>query len=562
MKKILPKLLILLLIACLGTVFFILYEERFAYSTEKADLNAIYGVEGENDYPVILNDAFSDIHVRKIEDAYYMDYDLVLEMFNDGFYYGQADHKLVFCLAGDRIVTEAGTRQWYSHEDGTVTETYMPLVEEDGKSYVALDYVRKFANFEYAAFSEPNRVRMYTAWEPQTMVTAEKDTQIREFGGIKSAVIGEIHAGDELIVMEDLDDWLRVQTEDCLIGYLETKTVGNRRTVEREPITDYVHEEPTHLTMGGKVNMAWNMMASPAGADLIGGLMEQTQEVNVLAPTWFTVSDEEGHVNDIGSEDYVDWAHERDIQVWGVLDNFNTGVVMTEFLAREETRGRVIEAVIDAADEYGMDGINLDFESLGAEDGENFVEFVRELSISCRRKGLFFSIDNYVPYGFNDFYNLEEQARFADYVVIMGYDEHFAGSGEPGSVASIGYVEYGITEALKEVPPEQLINGMPFYTRVWTRSEEGVSSIALGMQETQDFITEHGMEKTWGRVEGQYYAEKEENGALYQVWVEDAESLKMKLDVARDYGIAGVAEWALGFETADVWDVIGDYMRE
>ena len=167
-----------------------------------------------------------------------------------------------------------------------------------------------------------------------------------------------------------------------------------------------------------------------------------------------------------------------------------------------------------------------------------------------------------MPYGFNDFYNLEEQARFADYVVIMGYDEHFAGSGEPGSVASIGYVEYGITEALEEVPPEQLINGMPFYTRVWMRSESGVESIALGMQDTQDFIAEHGMQVDWARNEGQYYAEKEENGTLYQVWVEDAESIGMKIAVAENHGIAGVAEWVLGMETKDVWDVIGNYMRQ
>ena len=196
------------------------------------------------------------------------------------------------------------------------------------------------------------------------------------------------------------------------------------------------------------------------------------------------------------------------------------------------------------------------------EDGEDFVEFIREFSIACRRAGLISSVDNYVPYNFNDYVDLEEQAAFADYVVIMGYDEHFAGSQEPGSVASIGYVEYGIEEALREVPAEQLINGIPFYTRAWTTKDGEVTSQVLDMVEAEAFLSDHKMEKEWNSTAQQYYAEKESGSRFYQIWLEDARSIGCKLDVMKENDLAGMAVWVLGLETNDVWDVIEEYVKK
>ena len=165
-------------------------------------------------------------------------------------------------------------------------------------------------------------------------------------------------------------------------------------------------------------------------------------------------------------------------------------------------------------------------------------------------------------YNFNDHYRLDEQGVFADYVVIMGYDEHYAGSQEPGSVASIGYVTYGIEEALKHVGKEKLINGIPFYTRVWKTTAEGVSSQAYGMNEVQTFIANHGMTVEWNASTEQNYAEVHEDDATYQIWIEDAESIERKLEVMQNHSIAGVAQWCLGMESSDVWDVIADYMEK
>ena len=206
-------------------------------------------------------------------------------------------------------------------------------------------------------------------------------------------------------------------------------------------------------------------------------------------------------------------------------------------------------------------GLNVDIEGITDEYGTDFIEFVRELSIECRKAGIVLSVDNYVPYNFNDFYRIDEQGVFADYVVIMGYDEHYAGSQEPGSVASIEYVTYGIESALEEVPAEKLINGVPFYSRIWKTMSNGVSSEAYGMDQIQEFIKNHNMTVDWNAAACQNYAEVSEDDATYQIWIEDAESIEKKLEVMQAHKIIGVAEWCLGMESSDVWDVISEYMK-
>ena len=221
-----------------------------------------------------------------------------------------------------------------------------------------------------------------------------------------------------------------------------------------------------------------------------------------------------------------------------------------------------ISQAVSACEEYGIDGLNVDIENITPEKGEDFIEFIRELCIEAHKKGLYVSVDNYVPYNFNDYYHLDEQGRFADYIVLMGYDEHYAGSQEAGSVASIDYVTYGIGEALKEVPADKLINAIPFYTRIWTTSPEGVSSQAVTMAYCQEFMKEHGMKPEWSDSFGQYYAEAREGDNYYQIWVEGKKSIELKLRVMQEYALAGVAEWCLGFETPEIWDVIEAYMKQ
>ncbi|MDO4283705.1 MAG: glycosyl hydrolase family 18 protein [Eubacteriales bacterium] len=559
-----PVLVVVILILIFGGAFGgRLLWDRYSYSSETADLNAYFGITDEQDVPVILQDELSQVHARLIDGVYYMDFNSVQTLLNDRFYYGQNDSLVLYCLPTDMVSTEIGSTQWSTTQGGTVTESY-PLTRMEGDTlYLALDFVKQYTNFSYEAFTEPNRMQIYTEWGDVTTAAISKDTQVRISGGVKSTILTQIGAGSRIYVLEKMDTWSRIKTEDGFIGYVENKRLEDEATESLVPVTDY--EEPSYTTirLPGKVNMAWHSVAGTAGNDTLNGLLAQTQSINVISPTWFVLSDNSGNIESYATEVYVEEVHGRDMQVWALVENFtNPNVDPNTVLTTLASRQNLISQLISQCEQYGIDGINVDFENIGEAYGQDYIEFIRELSIACRNAGLVLSVSNYVPYNFNHYYELEEQGVWADYIVVMGYDEHYAGSTEAGSVASLGYVENGITSALRDVPAEKLINAIPFYARLWKTDSDGLSSQALGMQEIQNFIAAHNMQVSWSEAAGQNYAETTEDGTLYQIWIEDAESIAAKLSVMEANGIAGVAEWRLGFETADVWDVIAAYMAQ
>ncbi len=558
-----PVLLLVLLILLLGAALGgKLYMDHYAPSKTMADLTDYFGNTDEQDVPVILQDSLSEYHARLIDGVYYMDIETVQSVLNSRFYYGQNDGLVLYTLPTDIVSIPVGGNTWSADGGQTYTEEYIPARLEGETLYLALEFVKKYTNFSYEVFTEPNRMQIYTQWGDMQTATVKKNTQIRVLGGVKSDILTQIAAGSQVQVLETLEHWDKVKTADGFIGYIENNKLQDEQTTTQTPVTDYTEPEYTTHKLDGKVNMVWHGIFGSAGNSTLQSMMAQTQSVNVVAPTWFSIMDDNGDIESYAGSDYVTYAHENGWKVWAVVDNFNQeGVDHDNFLSSLSSRQNLISQLMAQCATYGIDGINVDFEQLSVESGQNFIEFIRELSVACRTNGLTLSVDNYVRYDFNDYYGIEEQAVVADYVVVMGYDEHYAGSQEAGSVASISYVSHGITSALEDVPADKLINGIPFYSRIWITDASGLSSKALGMQDIQDFITAHGMEKTWSDADGQYYAECTEDGTKYQIWIEDAESVNAKLTLMQSYNLAGVAEWKLGFETADIWNEIASYMQ-
>ncbi len=405
-------------------------------------------------------------------------------------------------------------------------------------------------------------MQVYTEWEERQTATVSRDTQVRYQGGIKSDILTNVSQGDQVIVLEQMETWSKVKPQDAYIGYVENKRLGELTTQQPVPVTDY--EEPVYEsnTRDYKINMAWHGVSGVAGNDTLEALMENTKSVNVVSPTWFTLSDNEGNFTSFASQDYVDKAHAMGLEVWALVGNVESqDVSMYEVLAGTSVRTHLIDGLIEAALQYDLDGINIDFENIGLDAGEPFIEFIRELSIPCREYGIVLSVDNYVPMAHTDYYDREEQGIVADYVVIMGYDEHYKGSEEAGSVASIDFVEQGIANTVAQVPAEKVINAIPFYTRIWETTGTTVDSQAVGMEMAQQYLEDHGITTRWDETTCQNYGEYQSGDSYYQIWLEDEESIRVKLNIMEKYEIAGVAEWKLGFETASVWDVIEEYMN-
>lgn len=563
MKKLMPALIAIALIIVIGAAMLLgKVLDRYSYSKEQADLTEYFDIRGTDDVPIILQDEQVEEHARLWDGVCYFDFATVHKYFNDRFYEDPKEGLLLYTLPDCIVRTAIGTGE-VTKGDVQENRDYVIARYEEGQLYVAADFVKEYTNFAYELFAEPNHMQVDTVWQERQVATVSKNTQIRYQGGIKSDVLREVEKGEQVTILEEMETWSKVKTQDSYIGYIENKRLTDKHGEEPIPVTDYAEPVYTSQTRDHKINLAWHAVSSEAGNDTLTSMLENTKSINVISPTWFALTDNEGNFSSYASHEYVDMVHAKGMEVWGLVDNFTNGEVDTyEVLAGTSVRTKLIDNLIAVALEYDLDGINVDFESISQEAGEPFIEFIRELSIPCREHGLVLSVDNYVPMNHTDHYDRAEQGRVADYVIIMGYDEHYKGSQEAGSVASINFVEQGIANTVELVPAEKVINAVPFYTRIWQTTGTEVDSQAVGMQAAEQFIEERGITTVWDEETCQNYGEYQSGDGYYQVWLEDEQSIQVKLNIMSKYNVAGVAEWKLGFDKPGIWDVIEAYVLQ
>lgn len=565
MKKAIPAIIAIVLIFIVVAVAFgANIMERYSYSDERADLNEYFEVTGEDDVPVILQDDRIEEHARIWDNTCYFDFDTVHKYFNDRFYEDKIEKLLIYTTPDEIITTEIGSTICRNGSDKQEDMGYVISRYEGEVLYVAADYVKRYANFSYELFTEPYHMQVYTQWDERQIADINKDTQVRYQGGIKSDILTDVSAGDTVIILEEMETWTKVKTRDSYIGYVENKRLADKRSEQPAPVTDYVEPEYTNISKDYKINLAWHAIYGQSGNDTLTELLSSTKSVNTISPTWFVLTGSDGDFTSFASKEYVNRAHDMELEVWALISNISeTEIIdMYTLLSKTSTRTKLIENLIATALEYDLDGINIDFEDISAEAGEGFIEFIRELSIPCRANGIVLSVDNYVPMGYNNYYHRKEQGIVADYVIIMGYDEHHGNSEEAGSVASIDYVEKGIAKTTEEVPASKVINAIPFYTRIWETKGSTLSSQSVGMEMAEEYVANHSIEIRWDEETCQNYGEYQSGESLHQIWLEDEESIQVKLNIMDKYNIAGVAEWRLGLEKPSVWGVIEEYINK
>lgn len=562
-KKLIPVVIaIVLIIVIAGISVGKIFLEKYSYSKERADLDDYFHMSGEADVAIVLQDELIEERAKLFDGEYYLDIGTVHKYFNDRFYEDKGEGLLLYTVPDDIIRTVIGSSE-VTDKNGTENFSCVPARYQGETLYIAIDYVKQYANFSYEGFGGPDRLQIYTQWEERQVAEVKKDTAVRILGGVKSKILKEVSAGEKVIILEQMETWSKVKTSDAIIGYVENKRLNDSKAELPIPVTDYTEPEYTSVTRNYKINLGWHVVAGIAGNDTLEAVTANTKNLNVISPTWFKISNSEGDFTSFASQDYVNKAHNMGLEVWALVENieYKDSIDMYALLSSTTTRAKLIDGLMNQVLTYGIDGINVDLEQISMDCGEHYIEFIRELSIPCRANGIVLSVDNYVPTGYTDHYDREEQGVVADYVIIMGYDEHYAGSSEAGSVASINFVEEGIAKTVDQVPANKVINAIPFYTRIWETKDGQLSSQAVGMDAAEDYVAFHNMSVEWNEETCQNYAENTEGGSLLQVWLEDERSIEVKLNIMEKYQIGGVASWRLGFEKPEIWDVIETYLN-
>lgn len=571
-KKIMPVLVVIVLILLIiGGVLAVSLIKKYTPSKERKELSEYYNLTSADQVALIYNYEVLDTTALLLDGSVYLDYNFVHDFINPRFYWDANENILLYTTADELISASADSTSYLVTKSSV--EYGKPIVKASSTSaWVEIDFVKQYSDFTYTYYQDPSRIVLNNNWGEINVANIKKNnTSVRELGGIKSPILCDLTKGDKVVVLEELEKWVKVQTQDGVIGYVRSNAVSN--PTAETLASDFVPETFSHIVKDFEICMAWHQVTTRDANSTLSNVLADTKGINVISPTWFYLNDNNGGIANLASNDYVSYCHQQGIEVWALVSNLeNPDVDTTYVLTHTSTRQNLVNQIISVAIQYNLDGINVDFEALDREQvGDSYIQFIRELSLKCANNGIVLSVDNYAPTEYTAFYNRAEQANFADYVVIMGYDEHYGGSEEAGSVASIGWVRDAVVNTLEEVPASQVVLGMPFYTRIWCTTPDAdasdtemsykVTSKAYGMRAANVQIATYDAEKTWNAECGQNYAEYMVGDSKYQVWLEDSTSAEERLKLLDEYSLAGASFWKLGFETSDIWDTIIKYIN-
>ena len=565
--------LIILICAVSGIKYI---KERYRPSPERADLNELFQVSAEDEAAILVNNLLIEEKAKIRDGEVYLPYSYVASSLNKRVYVDEREKLLLYVLPEEivEIPQDVSLDELTGWENTAGKKGLVWYMVDDADIYISITYLSRFTDVDFTMYTDPGRLYIDASSGLLQTAVVTQDTQARKLGGIKSPIVADVPAGSTVVLLDAMEEWSQIRTEDGWTGYVRNKDLDDYSTSEK--VSDYVAPVYTSISREEDICLVWHQVFEAEANGKLESLLTEAKGVNVISPTWFALTDNEGNFSSLASTSYVEKAHDLGLEVWGLINNFSEDMSTYELLSRTSTRRSLIQNLLQAALEYDLDGINIDFESMDAElTGPHFVQFIRELSVTCRQYGLVLSVDDLVPTSKRvKYFDYAEQAIMADYVIIMGYDEHWGGSAA-GSTSSLPFTRSSIENALKVVPQDKLIHALPFYTRVWgfaasveipegadpNSAEYVISSVPKGMGTSKNLLLDHQAELVWDDEVGQYYGEYEEDGTIYRIWLEDAASLKAKLEVVAEHELAGIAFWKLGLESDEAWNPVEDYLN-
>ncbi len=431
------------------------------------------------------------------------------------------------------------------------------VIEKEGKIYIPISEIgQSVYNVEVNYIKSTDRVIIDSLDRELKKADCSKNVAVRFKEKNFSKKLAKVKKGEKIVVISEEEKWSKVRTENGIVGYIKTNAIANL-TYVRENMS-----EPKQIQ--GKVNLVWDYYSEFAKAP--NRQNEQMQGVNVVSPSFFSLAKgSNGEIIDNAKQDgnnYVEWAHNNGYKVWPMFSN-NSLLTTTENILNDETKRRnMIDNIVKLAEEYNVDGINVDFENMNQEDKNVYSRFIIELAPRLKDIGKTITVDVTAPDGSETWslcFDRDTLADVSDYIVFMAYDQYGTGGNKVGTTAGYNWVENNINKFLGQeaVKKEKIILGIPLYTRLWKESGDKITSKVVNMKNVEETIPE-GTQRKWDEDLKQDYVEYEENNATYKMWIEDKKSIKEKINLAKKYELAGIAFWEKDRETENFWEFVNE----
>lgn len=561
-KKVVVVAFILAIVLVLVLVGALIYK-KWAPSNVQEDASKYFKLK-DGEIAILVDDVQIDGTAKKIDGYTYVPTEIASLYMDKRIYVDELEGVLSYATSEALIQVKENQTSFMEGKDPKETE--QPILRKEDKSYyVSLAFIQEHTSNYIQEYKNPGRlIVMKDRDKEYTFATLKEDTRIRKGPGKKYAYWVDATEGERVIVENGIkteNEYAAVTTEDGITGYVPEELIQNKKdekwSFDKEP------EVFKQQKMSGTICLGWHQVMDETASQSVYSGISSATSMNVISPTFFSLSDNGGNFTSIADTGYVTQAHAAGKKVWGLVDDFKKGIKLSAILGATSSRTKLINGLVGKAIQYDLDGINIDFENVTKDNAAAYLQFLRELTLKAHVNDLIISVDNYTPAEYNTYYDLEEQGKIVDYVILMAYDEHYSGSEESGSVSSINFVKHGVTSMTAIVPKERVVVALPFYTRIWKETKgKKPEATAYGMSAAETIVRSHDATAKWDKETQQYYAEYKDGKITYKVWLEEETSLGKKLDVAKENKVAGYAFWKLGFERPATWDTISKYVKK
>ena len=484
-----------------------------------------------------------------------------LSNFFDKYIYEDEENNQIITTYEDKIAT-IGFDENQIEVNGSEVKTNAHAIEKDENIYIPITELKDVYGIEIEYIESSDTITVDSLSREQKKAIVNGNTAVKSSTNFIAKTIDRVKNGEYVIVISDDGKYAKIRTENGKIGYVKSKKIANtvvtRQTLEKDKQIE------------GKVNLVWDYYSQIASAPDRSGT--SIEGINVVSPAFFHLNNEGELEENVGQEgeNYIDWAHNNGYKVWAMVQNAGSGMmdVTSEIMNHYESRKNLIEGIVNYCIEYGLDGINIDFENMKKEDIDLFSRFIIELEPRLKEIGAVLSVDVTAPDGADTWslcFDRTVLGDVADYLIFMGYDQYGGSSNIAGTTAGYDWLELNINKFLQTyaVESDKLVLAIPLYARLWTLDSDGnvEGQTALPMNEIDETIPSDA-ERKWDEELKQNYVEYTENGETKKIWIEDIDSLKEKISLINKYKLGGVAAWELGMESDGVWQMINQELGQ
>ncbi len=352
-----PILIVLLLIFVIGIAGVIsMYVKKHTPTKKEMDKTEYFGEMSENEIPLVFETEILEDRGLLKDGVPYLPLRVVNSYLNPKYYWA-ADEKKIFYAHPNEV------------EKVPANDKSGKVLYENDQVYLSLDFVKEYTDMDTKLCEDPQRLVVNYKFD-HPIVEAKNEEYVRYRGGIKSEVLTSVKAKDEMWLMEEYENWVQVATADGYIGYIPKKAIGSAKDSDRE--VKYTLEDYTSIQKDFTINLAWHQVTTKEANATLDDTLASVQGVNVISPTWYTITDNKGNIKSIASKEYVTKAHQRGMEVWGLIDNFSADISTEKVLASSSARAKIVKQLMTSAKRTGLDGINVDFESMTEESGSSF----------------------------------------------------------------------------------------------------------------------------------------------------------------------------------------------